>query len=107
MGITHAGLDIAEFDALYRGQKFRKPKGKQVFVAEKMTVDRTYEAHYNFVNIYVMLRNEKTGKTENVRWEEFKNNWVRVDPPEDLEDKRDAAIDSALGSALRIPWYRS
>ena len=96
-------MEEAIFNALYRGERFRKPKGERTFIAEKMTVDRSYEAHYNFVNHWVMLRNEKTGKTENVQWEEFKNNWVRLNPPEDLEAKREAAIDSVLG----VPWYRS
>jgi hypothetical protein len=92
----------AIFTRCYENQRFRKPRGEVVFKAERLWIDRSLEQYYNFVHVYVRVRNENTGRTELIRWEEFKNNWIRVDPVDDLEQRREDAIDSVLG----IPWYR-
>ncbi len=95
-------LEVAVFDAIYKGRKFHKPRGTVTFVAEKLWNAHAWNPSYSPLH-YVRVRNVKTGKTENVEYYDFKN-WIPLDPlPQDkLETKREAAIDSVLG----VPWYR-
>lgn len=95
-------IDQAIFNAIYRGRKFRKPKGQRKFIAECLHIDRSYQEYYNFVITGVRMRNLNTHKSEYVDWNRFQKEWVRVDPLPDEEQKLESAIDSVLG----VPFYR-
>jgi len=68
----------AWFEINAKDKKFRRKRGKIVFVAEKLLIDTRYLQHYNFVNVSVMLRDPRNGKTVSVSESELTHNWVDV-----------------------------
>lgn len=76
MSVNRDGIHIRW--GLIKGKEFRRKNGKVRFVAESMSVDDSYEQHYNFVNVFYKLRNQNTGKALTVPEPEFHYHWVEV-----------------------------
>ena len=76
MGAISAANAWFEFHA--KDKKFQRKRGKIIFVVEKLTIDTSYLQHYNFVNVYVRLRDPRNGKTISVSEAELTYDWVEV-----------------------------
>lgn len=67
------------WENLVKGRKFRRKAGEVVYVAESLSIDDSYEAHYGFLNVFVKLRDPRNGRTVSVQDSQLRYDWVEVE----------------------------